>query len=135
MTQTLTIMRGVPGSGKSTKAKALGGFVLSTDDFFMTAEDNPKYLFNPKQLGAAHAWNQNRARDAMTAGIEHVIVDNTNRRVMEFERYMRIPGIKTVEIHRLMGDFGSSKPIPDHTMQIHRIQYEPHPNDMKKFPR
>lgn len=90
MTQTLTIMRGVPGSGKSTKAKALGGFVLSTDDFFMTAEDKPQYIFDRRQLGAAHVWNQHRARDAMMSGISHVIVDNTNTQDWEAKPYCQL---------------------------------------------
>lgn len=36
--RTIILMRGVPGSGKSTKAKKLAGtsgIVYSTDDFFM----------------------------------------------------------------------------------------------------
>ena len=36
--RTLILMRGVPGSGKSTKAKLLAGnkgVVYSTDDFFI----------------------------------------------------------------------------------------------------
>lgn len=35
---TLILMRGLPGSGKSTKAKKLAdniGIIFSTDDFFM----------------------------------------------------------------------------------------------------
>jgi adenylate kinase family enzyme len=44
-------MRGLPGSGKSTKAKELAGeqgLVFSTDDFFMV---NGKYIFDPKMIG------------------------------------------------------------------------------------
>ena len=44
-------MRGLPGSGKSTKARKIAGqfgVVYSTDDFFMV---NGEYKFDPKMIG------------------------------------------------------------------------------------
>lgn len=44
-------MRGVPGSGKSTKAKKLAGsngVIYSTDDFFMK---NGEYIYDVKFIG------------------------------------------------------------------------------------
>ena len=49
------IMRGLPGSGKSTEAKSYilthGAVVVSADDFFMVAG---KYRYNPAKIGDAH---------------------------------------------------------------------------------
>lgn len=134
---TLVILRGIPGSGKTTYAETYkqthpGDWVIASADSFFY--EDGKYKFNPTLLQAAHDNCYVTAFKAIREG-KNVIVDNTNRRVMEFEHYMHIPGVKTLEIHRLMGDFGSTKHIPDHTMQIHRARYEPHPKDMKKFPR
>jgi adenylate kinase family enzyme len=47
-------MRGVPGSGKSTKAKKLAGsngVIYSTDDFFMK---NGEYVYDVKFIGDYH---------------------------------------------------------------------------------
>ena len=57
------IMRGLPGSGKSTRARqhvaaaaGAGSTVCSADDYFV-ALGGGKYRFDPRQLGAAsHGW-------------------------------------------------------------------------------
>ena len=77
----LYLLRGVPGSGKSTFSKTiLAGLridttndtivkqhVLSTDDFFI-GEDG-KYNFDPKKLSFNHQQNQNRAKNQMRIGV------------------------------------------------------------------
>lgn len=58
-------MRGVPGSGKSTKAKKLAGssgLVFSTDDFFMVKGE---YVYNQKMIGEYHDRNFQRTFQAM----------------------------------------------------------------------
>lgn len=92
-TRTLTIMRGLPGSGKSYLAAALSKVpgtpvapVFSTDDFFMV---DGQYRFDPKALGKNHAANLARATDAMSAGIQHIIIDNTNTQAWEAREYVR----------------------------------------------
>jgi len=77
---TLTLMVGIPGSGKSTVARSLsdisGAEICSTDDFWY--QDDPTvYTFDVKRLGEAHRWNQQRAASFMAAG-QDVIIDNTN---------------------------------------------------------
>lgn len=83
----LYIMRGLPGSGKSTVAKALGkdGIVFSTDDFFLC---DGKYEFNSNKLGLYHSMNINRAREAMEDGITPVVIDNTNVRAADCKPYV-----------------------------------------------
>ena len=75
----LVIMRGVPGSGKSYKAKNLAqdgnGVVYSTDDFF---EVNGKYVFDGSKIGEYHKQNQLRTAQAMKQDLPLIIVDNTN---------------------------------------------------------
>lgn len=106
-------MRGLPGSGKSFKARnqlataiaeqrSGGAFegaskgdkssvslvVLSSDDYFTT--DGTEYNFNPKLLGKAHEWNQKRARDAMAAQVATIIIDNTNVQLWEMRPYVEM---------------------------------------------
>lgn len=85
----MIIMRGLPGSGKSTSAKekAVGGEVFSTDDFFMS---EGKYMFDPTKLKIAHEWNQNRVNKAMEQGVTPIVVDNTNVVKSNFQPYLDI---------------------------------------------
>jgi len=75
--RVMYIMRGLPGSGKSTKAEQLGqgGVVLSTDDFFMV---NGEYVWDEQALGYAHSWNVRRAKEAAEKRVSPIVIDNTN---------------------------------------------------------
>ena len=94
-------MRGLPGSGKSTKARELvtrykgEGFVvyyLSTDDFW-----GEPYNFIPAKIGEAHLWNQNRALAAMIEASNPpdvrrgtiLIIDNTAAQAWELRPYIK----------------------------------------------
>ncbi|XP_054649157.1 NEDD4-binding protein 2-like 2 [Dunckerocampus dactyliophorus] len=88
----LILMRGLPGSGKSTMARELlstgpSGLILSTDDYFA---DRDGYRYDPGLLGAAHEWNQRRAGDAMYDSRSPVIIDNTNLQAWEMKPYIRM---------------------------------------------
>lgn len=82
----LYVLRGLPGSGKSTLAQRLGEAVLvfSTDAFFMEAGT---YCFAPERLEEAHAWNQQRAREAMERGHPRIAIDNTHVALWEARPY------------------------------------------------
>lgn len=86
----LILMRGVSGSGKSTKAKKiqekLGGVIFSTDDFFTDAEGN--YKFNPRELNANHNKNFERTLEAMSEFVSPIIIDNTNLQAWEMKNYV-----------------------------------------------
>ena len=88
--RVLVLMRGLPGSGKSTVARAIssarnGAPVRSTDDFFELKTGS--YVFEPKEIGPAHAWNQARVKADLAAGHAWVIVDNTNTQAWEMQPY------------------------------------------------
>ncbi|KAM6342404.1 NEDD4-binding protein 2-like 2 isoform 3-T3 [Podargus strigoides] len=86
----LLILRGLPGSGKSTLSRILlgesrDGIVFSTDDYFRQQDG---YTYNAAQLGDAHDWNQKRAKKAMEQGKSPVIIDNTNTQAWEMKPYV-----------------------------------------------
>lgn len=83
----LYMMRGLPGSGKSSIAKdlGLGGAIFSTDDFFII---NGKYQYDPSMIGHAHTWNQGRAKKAMRDGISPIVIDNTNIEGWQMKPYV-----------------------------------------------
>ncbi|XP_062983046.1 NEDD4-binding protein 2-like 2 [Elgaria multicarinata webbii] len=87
----LLILRGLPGSGKTTLSHILlgqsrDGIVFSTDDYFR--QNNGCWSYNVYQLGAAHDWNQKRAKQAMDQGRSPIIIDNTNTQAWEMKPYV-----------------------------------------------
>ncbi|XP_062423113.1 NEDD4-binding protein 2-like 2 isoform X2 [Rhea pennata] len=88
----LLILRGLPGSGKSTLSRFLlgqncDGIVFSTDDYFRQQDG---YTYNAAQLGDAHDWNQKRAKQAMEQGKSPIIIDNTNTQAWEMKPYVEM---------------------------------------------
>lgn len=73
----LVIMRGLPGSGKSERAKQLvgNGIIHSTDDFFI---ENGKYIFDDNNVSKFHYFNFLNSIRSMQRGISPIIIDNTN---------------------------------------------------------
>lgn len=88
MTKTLILVRGLPGSGKTTFANTIGtGPVLSADDYFMT---NGKYEFNINLLGKAHENCLNRTEKWMQKGTNRIFVANTFTTKREMKPYFEI---------------------------------------------
>ncbi|XP_077015109.1 uncharacterized protein LOC143681722 isoform X2 [Tamandua tetradactyla] len=88
----LILLRGLPGSGKTTLSRILlaqsrDGIVFSTDDYFHHQDG---YRYNVTQLGDAHDWNQNRAKQAIDQGRSPVIIDNTNTQAWEMKPYVEM---------------------------------------------
>ena len=90
--KVLFIMRGLPGSGKSTIVRAIAqsyqrSVVCSADDYFFK---DGVYKFDAACLSSAHESCQNKAKDSCNAGIPVVIVDNTNVRRWEMKFYLEL---------------------------------------------
>ncbi|KAG8040718.1 hypothetical protein G9C98_002714 [Cotesia typhae] len=92
----IVLMRGLPGSGKSTEARNLISttlakdpsiYVFSTDDFFQL-HNRGVYKYDPTKLSEAHSRNQNRVLNAMKSGRTPIIVDNTNLQVWRMHPYV-----------------------------------------------
>lgn len=87
----LYIIRGLPGSGKSTFAHKLGVKVVESDQFF---ENAGEYQFNPSKLPQAHEWCYNEVLWWLRN--TDVAVANTFSRIWEFQKYLNLPNPKTV---------------------------------------
>jgi predicted kinase len=95
--QELIIMRGIPGSGKSTKAKSLvgSGSIHSTDDVISSTGDYNKFFSDMiaskdfSRLSQMHAKNLENAISSMESGVTPVIIDNTNIRPFEPKDYVK----------------------------------------------
>ena len=90
--KTLYIVRGIPGSGKSTFAKSLGGTHFEADMFFMK---DGEYKFDMFKIKEAHKWCQDSVNTAMimnnTAGLnETIVVSNTFTQEWEIKPYFEL---------------------------------------------
>jgi 2',3'-cyclic-nucleotide 3'-phosphodiesterase len=105
MQRTVFIMRGVPGSGKSTVARKIassypGEFkgtdpekghwetdyaIHSTDDLCIV---DGEYQFDIELAGERHAQNLENFRASLDKRVPCVIVDNTNVKVSQFAPYV-----------------------------------------------
>jgi predicted kinase len=114
---TLKILRGVSGSGKSTRAKELCKEVLgqgkqavtcSADEFFVDPATGD-YNFDSRKLGEAHAWCRGNAHMAMRLGVDLVVIDNTNTRRWEYEGYIKMAADAGYEVsEEIVGQFDES---------------------------
>lgn len=87
MEKILFLIRGVPGSGKSSLAQALNlRAVCCADDYFILL--NGKYVWKAEKIGKAHDWCQRKCKRFMKKQIEHIAVTNTNTTEREMRPYM-----------------------------------------------
>lgn len=95
MSRVLILLRGVPGSGKSTFANHMwsSGVIFEADKYFIDPSGN--YRFDGSKLKEAHEWCRNSVEEAMqqnhmTAGKHYpeIIVSNTFTREWEMQAYL-----------------------------------------------
>jgi predicted kinase len=85
MDKILYIVRGIPGSGKSTFAKTLGGQHYEADMYFVTPSG--KYEFNPTKIKDAHQWCQSFVKTDMILEYPKIVVSNTSTQEWEMKPY------------------------------------------------
>jgi hypothetical protein len=121
----LTIIRGLPGSGKTTLAHTLAsadGQVFEADQYFNT-EDG--YKFDRDKLKEAHADCLARTRAWLAEG-EHAVVSNTFTTKWELRPYFDLAKeFKIVpQVIECQNNFGSVHDIPAGTMKSMRERFE-----------
>lgn len=101
-TQQLIILRGIPGAGKSTKAKELvnNGIIHSTDSVIESMYNYDEFFSEMKatnnfsKLHQVHMINLVDAFISMKKGVSPVIIDNTNIKACDSKAYV----IKALEL-------------------------------------
>jgi len=82
----LMLIRGLPGSGKSTVAKLFDKALhFEADMYFLDADGN--YQFDASKIKNAHNWCRDSVMDAMKEGHPIVVVSNTFTQEWEMEVY------------------------------------------------
>lgn len=91
----MILLRGLPGSGKSTIAGLLSEGkkypVFSVDDYFTDDAGNYEFRFSENHL--AYRRCEENVTHAASSGIEKIFVDNTFTLDWEFEKYFNIAAL------------------------------------------
>jgi tRNA uridine 5-carbamoylmethylation protein Kti12 len=101
----LIILRGLSGSGKSTKARellreavdeGLEVTICSADNYFIGPDDI--YRFDPFNIGKAHLKCKEEVGASMEFEDDLIILDNTNTQKWEYEPYLNLASIYDYEV-------------------------------------
>jgi predicted kinase len=101
--QTLIILRGLPGAGKTSLANLLSDNkwpVFSIDDYF-TDPITQKYSFDFSKNHLAYKVCQDNTESAMRSGIEKIFLHNTFTLEWEMEPYFKLAETYNYTLHIL----------------------------------
>lgn len=133
----LELVRGLPGSGKSTYAKqrVLDGFChthYEADMFFMTKDGF--YAFDHSKLYQAHKWCFESVKKDLEKGL-NVVVSNTFTRKREIRPFFNlcIELDCELDILTLKTSFGSIHDVHEETMNKMRQRFVDHEDVIKEF--
>ncbi len=126
----LILVRGLPGSGKTTLARMFSGMGYvhaEADQFFETVDEtfNRTYSFNPGLLPQAHAFCLARADEGLRL-TGFVVVSNTFSRLWEMQPYVDLAkkhGAKLTVVET-QGNYGSIHGVPQTTIDKMKERWE-----------
>ena len=122
----LIIVRGLPGSGKSTFAKNNfpSYFLMEADRYF---EVDGEYIFKREKLEMAHMWCRITTKSILQDGLD-VIVCNTFTTKKELKPYFKIAKETNSDLSviTMNGNYGSVHNVPEETMikMKNRFEYD-----------
>jgi len=127
MKKVLTLVRGLPGSGKSSFSHFIWNEceVCEADKFFYDKEGN--YNFDPSKLKEAHAWCKNEVETRMIDN-QKIAVSNTFTQEWEMKPYFDLAEkygytIFTIIIENRHGN-KSIHGVPEETMEKMKNRFE-----------
>lgn len=118
----LVLIRGLPGSGKSTIAKAMTGFKhCEADSYFV--DKNGDYLFDRSKISEAHKNCQMECALYLAAGWD-VVVSNTFTQMWEMQPYFDMVAPEKPTVIEAKGCFKNVHGVPEESIERMRARWE-----------
>jgi len=116
----LVLLRGIPGSGKTSTAKvmeSMGALIVAADDFHMK---DGAYNWKPERVGFAHKMCQEVTMEAMSDEKEVIVVHNTFTTDREMAEYFSLADrfgytVRTLVVENRHGGTNNHS-VPDATL-------------------
>ena len=123
----LIIVRGLPGSGKSTIAGELvkAGYTHIEADMFHTHSESGAYDFQLERRDEARAWTDETVGNLLRNGQNVVLcgVFGTNDLMLKFKRYCEYAGHGFTVIH-MEADHGTTHDVPNFVLEDMKANWE-----------
>lgn len=128
----LTLIRGLPGSGKSTYAKDCfpTSLLFEADQYFMC---DGKYHWVGHLLRKAHGECYLNTLQALQLGYD-VVVANTFIRLKDMQKYLNIPNViprVQVNIIEMLGNYTNTHNVPQEAIERMHSRWQELPTDIK----
>jgi predicted kinase len=124
--KVLYIVRGLPGSGKSTFAKSLGGVHFEADMYFV--DENGVYNFDPTKIKMAHNWCMIQTQKAMVDEEPKIVVSNTFTQEWEMETYFKLANENGYQVYSIIvenrHEGKNTHGVPDDKLQIMKDRFQ-----------
>lgn len=101
----LILLRGLPGSGKSTAAKLFQGSGYSSHyeaDMYFLNKETGEYQFDPSKLKLAHNWCAIQTQKAMVDEIPTIVISNTFTQEWEMDNYRELAKMHDYQVFTLI---------------------------------
>jgi predicted kinase len=124
----LILIRGIPGSGKSTMAKAMVEGTQARHieaDMYFVDPHTGKYEWDGMRIGHAHEWCIDRAGLYLRSNVD-VVVSNTFTRLKEMRPYFELAKVLGVQVNVLLaqGAFQNIHGVPAHVLKNMKDRFE-----------
>jgi len=118
----IILIRGLPGSGKTTAAKEFDCFHLEADMFFV--RDNI-YSFNKEHIKEAHEFCQKMAETIMETGAD-LVVSNTFTTKKELDPYLTLAKKYNydISVFTVVGNFKNKHNVPEEVIKKMKNRFE-----------
>ncbi len=124
--QKITLIRGIPGSGKTTIAHEMDAALVEADQFFVNKVG--EYHHDRRLIKDAHEWCQMEMKRLLLAGND-VVVANTFIKKWEIVGYLKAVqslGLDLdIEVLEAKGEYANVHGVPEDIVCRMKRQYEP----------